>query len=98
EMVARIFLIVFLLSVEGTIAQKRLTNSIGMDFVLIEPGTIVIGEFKPPYAVPDDTVKSLPHDHVMWMGEGRGYNEEEFRLAKELALKDSQEGFLLQIS
>ena len=97
-MTARILLIIFLLSGQGTIAQKKLTNSIGMDFVLIEPGTIVIGEFKPPYPVPDDTVKSLPHDYMMWMGDGRGYNEEEFKLAKEMALKDSQEGFFLQLT
>jgi formylglycine-generating enzyme len=92
-MTARFLLMCFLISSEWVMAQKNLTNSIGMEFVLIEPGTIVIGEFHPPYPVPTDTVKSLPHDYMMWMGEGRGYNEEEFRLAKEMALNDSQEGF-----
>ena len=66
-------------------AQTKITNSVGMEFVLIEAGTVVIGEFKPPYPVPADTVKSLPHDYMMWMGDGRGYNEEEFKLAKEMA-------------
>jgi len=97
-MTARMLLMIFLLSVEVTIAQKKLTNCVGMDFVLIKPGTIVIGEFKPPYPVPDDTVKSLPHDYMMWMGDGRGYNEAEFRLAKEMALQASKEGFLFQLS
>ena len=92
-MTARILLICFLLSGEWVMAQKNLTNSIGMEFVLIEPDTIVIGEFRPPYPVPSDTVKSLPHDYVMWMGDGRGYNGEEFSLAKEMALNDSNEGF-----
>lgn len=97
-MKAAILSIFFLLGGEGTIAQKKVTNSIGIDFELIEPGTFVIGEFEPPYPVPADTVRSLPHDYMMWMGDGRGYNEEEFKLAKEMALKDSQQGFLVQIT
>ena len=92
-MIARILLICFLLRGEWVMAQKNLTNSIGMEFVLVEPGTLVIGEFQPPYPVPTDTVKSFPHDYVMWMGDGRGYNEEEFRLAKEMALNNSNKGF-----
>jgi sulfatase modifying factor 1 len=58
-MTARILLMILLLSGEVTIAQKKLTNCVGMDFVLIEPGTFVVGEFKPPYPVPGDTVKSV---------------------------------------
>src|SRR5687768_13395013 len=97
-MATRIFFICFLLSCKLVVAQKNLTNSIGMEFILIEPGTIVIGEFQPPYPVPTDTVKSLPHDYMMWMGEGRGYTAEEFRLAKEMALKDSNAGFSVRIA
>ena len=67
--------------------QPNITNSIGMQFVRIDPGTVVIGEFNPPYPVPDDTVKSLPHDYIMWMGDGRSYNADEFRLAKEMAMR-----------
>ena len=37
-----------------------------------------------------DTVKSLPHDYMMWMGDGRGYNEEEFKFAKEMATSEIQ--------
>jgi formylglycine-generating enzyme len=92
-------LLIGLLFISGLVrAQKKFSNSIGMEFVLIEPGTFVVGEFKPPYPVPTDTVKSLPHDYVMWMGDGRGYNEAEFRLAKEIALKDSREGFSLKVA
>ena len=97
-MATRIFFICFLLSCKLAMAQKNLANSIGMEFVLIEPGTIVIGEFQPPYPVPTDTVKSLPHEHIMWMGGGRGYTAEEFRLAKEMALKDSKAGFSVRIA
>ena len=49
---ARILLICFLLGSEWIMAQKKITNSIGMEFVLIDAGTVVIGEFKPPYPVP----------------------------------------------
>jgi sulfatase modifying factor 1 len=78
-------------------SQTAVTNSIGMEFVMIDPGTMIVGEFQPPYPVPDDTVKALNHAYVMWMGEGRPYNDEEFRLAKELALKDSKPGFTVEI-
>ena len=96
-MKARIFFLCFLLINAWAIGQKRLTNSIGIKFVLIDPGSVVMGEFKPPYPVPDDTVKALPHDYMMWMGDGRSYNAEEFRLAKEMALADSREGILVDI-
>jgi formylglycine-generating enzyme required for sulfatase activity len=92
--------IVFLYAVvssEFANSQSKFTNSIGMDFVLIQPGSVLIGDFRPPYPVPDDTVKALPHDYMMWMGEGRRYNAEEFKLAKELALRDSSHGFKHEI-
>ena len=97
-MKARILLICFLLGAEWTMAQTKITNTVGMEFVLIDVGTVVIGEFKPPYPVPADTVKSLPHDYMMYMGQGRGYNEKEFKLAREMATRDSKEGNVFQIS
>jgi len=97
-MKASILLICFLLIGKWMMAQTRITNTVGMEFVLIDAGTVVIGEFKPPYPVPADTVKSLPHDYMMWMGEGRGYNEKEFTLAREMATRDSKEGNVFQIS
>jgi len=97
-MTVRILLLVFSLSGYSVPAQRNFTNSVGMEFVLIDSGTIVVGEFRPPYPIPADTVKSLPHDYMMWMGDGRSYNEHEFRLAKDMALKDSQEGFSFLIA
>src|SRR5688572_3494524 len=79
-------------------AQQAITNSIGMEFIRIEPGSMVAGEFKPPYPVPDDTVKGATHPYVMWMGEGRGYNEEEFSLAKEMATRDARRGFEVRLT
>lgn len=97
-MTGRILMVCFFLMTHLAMGQKKVTNSIGIEFVLIEPGTIVIGEFQPPYPVPNDTVKSLPHNHIMWMGDGRGYNKEEFRLAKEMAAHDSRPGFSFRIT
>ena len=78
--------------------DKTFTNSAGIEFVLIEPGTMVVGRFQPPYPVPEDTVKGAQRPMNMWMGDGRGYNEEEFRLAKEMATEDSSPGFEVNIS
>lgn len=87
------FFLWFMLSSSWTFAQSKITNSIGMEFVLIQGGTVRIGEFQPPYPVPDDTVKSKTHNYLMWMGEGRPYDAKEFAAAKEMALKDSRQGF-----
>ena len=78
--------------------DKAFTNSIGMEFVRIEPGTMVVGRFQPPYPVPEDTIKGLPRPMIMWMGDGRTYNSEEFRLAKEMATRDATEGFQVEIT
>jgi formylglycine-generating enzyme len=87
------FLWCLMFSSQLVAAQSRITNSVGMEFVLIEPGTLRVGEFKPPYPTPSDTIKSIPHDYIMWMGDGRSYNEREFLLAKELAKNDTDDGF-----
>lgn len=72
-------------------------NSIGMEFILIRPGTMIVGKFQPPYPVPDDTVKGAVRPMTMWMGEGRNYNEKEFSMARELASKDAMPGFEVRI-
>ncbi len=77
--------------------QKNFTNSIGMEFVLIVPGKMVVGKFQPPYPVAEDTVKGAKRPMNMWMGDGRPYNAEELRLAKELATRDATPGFEVAI-
>ena len=78
--------------------QQSIVNAVGMEFVLIEPGSMVVGKFHPPYPVPEDTVKGADRPMMMWMGEGRSYNAEEFRLAKQLAEADAMEGFIVNLS
>jgi formylglycine-generating enzyme len=93
-----LFIAVFVFWIDVVSAQTSITNSIGMEFVLIEPGKIVVGKFQPPYPVPEDTVKSAKREVTMWMGDGRSYDESEFALAKELALRDTRPGFEVAIA
>src|SRR3954454_12271192 len=69
------------------------TNSIGMEFKLIEPGSFIMGRFQPPYPKPPgDTVKAGAQS-----GGERGYNAEEYKLAEELAKGDELPGFTVTI-
>jgi formylglycine-generating enzyme required for sulfatase activity len=79
--------------VDLILAQDNFTNSVGMEFVRIEPGSMTVGEFRPLYPVPADTVEGADRPYTMWMGEGRRYNAEELRLAKEMATLDTLSGF-----
>jgi sulfatase modifying factor 1 len=79
-------------------AQEEMTNTIGMRFVKVAAGEFTVGKFEPPYPTPDDTLKFASHPYTMWMGDGRGYSTEEFRLAKEMALRDATTGFKVIIS
>lgn len=76
---------------------KSFTNSVGMEFVLIGPGKMIVGKYEPPYPVPADTVKGADRPLNMWMGEGRPYNEAEFALAKKLATEASRPGFEVNV-
>ena len=58
------------------------TNSIGMEFVLIKPGSFVLGKFQPPYP------KSSANN---------GYRSADLKKAKDLAIKDSRKGFTVKI-
>lgn len=68
-----------------------------MEFILINPGSMIVGKFQPPYPVAEDTIKNAEQSLVMWMGDGRGYNNEEFRQAKEYATRDARPGFKIRI-
>ena len=87
----------FVLQCPDVLAQQEYTNSVGMRFVKVPEGEFTVGAFQPPYPTPDDTVKFASHPYSMWMGDGRGYSTEEFRLAKEMALRDARPGFRVKI-
>jgi formylglycine-generating enzyme required for sulfatase activity len=90
-----LWLMLSLLSASGQTAT--FTNGIGMEFILVHPGVMVVGKFQPPYPIPDDTIKSARHVMIMNMGEGRPYNDSEFRLAKTMATRDAMPGFEVRI-
>lgn len=73
--------------------DSTFTNSIGMEFKLIQPGSFVLGRFQPPYPKPPgDTAKAgIPS------GAERGYNAEEYKLAEKLAKQDALPGFTVTI-
>src|SRR5881275_2515896 len=74
--------------------DSTFTNSIGMEFKRIEPGSFIMGRFQPPYPKPPgDTVKAGAHP-----GGERGYNAEEYKLAEQLAKKDALPGFTVTIN
>jgi sulfatase modifying factor 1 len=77
--------------------QQHFTNSIGIEFVLIKPGHMIVGKFQPPYPVPEDTIKDATRPMNMWMGEGHSYNETEFELAKKLATEATRPGFEVRV-
>ncbi|TKK69764.1 formylglycine-generating enzyme family protein [Ilyomonas limi] len=73
--------------------DSTFTNSIGMEFTLIKPGSFVMGRFQPPYPKPpSDTVKAGAQS-----GAERGYNAEEYKLAEKLAKQDALPGFTVNI-
>jgi formylglycine-generating enzyme len=92
-----VILLITVLSWTAAVAQDVFTNSIGIEFVLIKPGKMVVGKFEPPYPVPDDTIKNAKRPVTMWMGDGRGYNAAEFALAKKLAIGSYRAGFPVDI-
>jgi formylglycine-generating enzyme required for sulfatase activity len=69
---------------KGTAQDTSVTNSIGMTFVLIKPGSFVMGRFQPPY--PTDTTAE------------NGYSTVQYAMAKKLATQDARPGFTATIN
>lgn len=72
-------------------------NSIGMEFVLIQPGSFVVGKFHPPYPIPSDTMKKPERNLIMWMGDGRSYSTQEFQDAEKLGKQARSNGFEVSV-
>lgn len=75
-----------LLPVLPMLAQTpTFTNSIGMEFVRIEPGRMVVGRFQPPHPK---------------RGEARGlaWTDADYQLAEKLATRDASPGFPVTIA
>lgn len=84
---------------EAAVQDPVYRNAIGMEFVLINPGTFVVGKFDPPYARPD--AEADPAAGGRGRGGGRGGvppTAEEYRLIREAVERDRSAGFAVTIA
>lgn len=72
-----------------TAQAPTFVNSLGMEFVLVKPGSFNSGRFQPPYPVP---VSGKTPDTE------NSYKAQEFQLAAQLARKDAMPGFKVNIA
>lgn len=56
----RLIVILLLTSVAVSAQEKNFTNYLGMEFVLVQPGTMTVGKFEPTVDRPDDPKDRLP--------------------------------------
>lgn len=68
------------------------TNRQGMEFVLIQPGTMVVGRFQPPYPNPPQS------STINKSNEGLHWTTDEYALAQHLVQQDTRPGFPVHIS
>ncbi|MEO5998346.1 MAG: formylglycine-generating enzyme family protein [Chitinophagaceae bacterium] len=68
------------------------TNPLGMEFVLIKPGSFVLGRFQPTYPKPNEDTSDSKK--AVWE---RGYNAQVNALAEKLATQDAKAGFTVTI-
>src|SRR3954451_8527720 len=78
------FLLNLLLFATSVSAQRdEFTNELGMQFVLIKPGSFVLGKFQPTVGNPEPGRKTLP--------------VKMYKKANEMAKKDALPGFTVKI-
>lgn len=84
--------VLLLINVVRVFAQPTtFTNAIGMEFVFIKPGSMVVGRFQPPYPKPpkpDDTTQKTA---------GLAWTSNDYRRAEELVKQDTKNGFTVTI-
>ncbi|WP_420147487.1 formylglycine-generating enzyme family protein [Spirosoma sp.] len=69
------------------------TNQIGMEFVLIQPGSMVVGRFQPPYPKPPkaDSASKKAAEGLQW-------TNKDYQMAEKLVKQDAKPGFTVRIS
>jgi formylglycine-generating enzyme len=83
---------VILLPAARLLAQKaEVTNSIGMEFILVKPGNFTLGKFQPPYPTSKETTE-------IQTDSDKGYTAAQYKLAEQLAKQDSRPGFQVTIA
>lgn len=73
------------------LSAQDTSNTIGMEFIRIDPGRFVMGKFDPPYPQPPDSLNQKAEAN-------RGYSAAEYRIAKKLAEQDAEPGFTATIA
>ncbi|WP_245564897.1 formylglycine-generating enzyme family protein [Spirosoma panaciterrae] len=66
------------------------TNSVGMEFVRIQPGSMVVGRFQPPYPKAPLSDEAAKKNGVQW-------TQAEYQLAEKLVNQDARPGFTVRI-
>jgi len=79
----------------GADQERTYTNSIGIEFVRIEPGTMTVGKFEPPYPKPPDSAD--PPTAARGRGRGPTLTPAEYERAAAMAKADSRPGFPVTI-
>jgi formylglycine-generating enzyme len=75
--------------------EPAMTNSLGMEFVLVRPGKMVVGVFQPPYAKPPDP--SAPPPPPGRGGRGTPLTGDEYQRIEAAAKADALPGFSVTI-
>jgi sulfatase modifying factor 1 len=69
-------------------SKRKFTNTLGMEFELIKPGSMIVGRVELTCPTPPDTREV--DERVRW-------TEEDFKRCEELARRDSRPGFMVTI-
>ena len=105
--VRRIAVLVLVLGAERAVAQApTLTNSLGMEFVLVRPGSMLVGKFQP--ACPDSTrarpgsrgadPKPAAADQGVRPLDRAAWNADDYARCAEMAKRDAMPGFMATIA
>ena len=73
--------------------QAQVTNAIGMEFVLISPGTMLVGRFQPECPRPQAAARSDPATDPR-----TSWNSDDYRRCAEMVKRDARPGFTVRIS
>ena len=93
-----IFIVALVAGGTALAAQEPVvTSTIGMEFVLIKPGSMVVGKFQPPYPKPVDP--NAPPAAARGGGRrGTPLTPAEYKRAEDMAKADSSAGFPVNIT
>jgi len=89
-------LVLALSGVSVNAQQPTSTNSIGMEFVLVTPGSMLVGKFQP--ACPDSNARRLDSRARPAEDPRTQWNADDYARCAEMAKRDAQPGFIVTIA